>query len=440
MAHADDDVQIVSERGLNHGTDPILCQICYEDLSKLSIARRQEHYEHHFQAGDSRTRGEGSAICSSGRQINKPKLHKWKECFPSINESDVFWYSTLLEPPPSNFLPGLVSFLKKALQRSHSQSLTLRATLCHPSIVHIRREKWDFSWGCGYRNYLMICSALLCQKARPEYHSLILNNSRRPGVRSLQRLIEEAWSAGFDQEGQQELKGLVGTGKWIGTADLYVAFTFCGIPCELVEFDLEDKSPDTLINWVVSYYSSKAKPTDINEALHGAFAVSITDYMPIILQHNGHSRTIVGYETVKGGTNNLLVFDPSFNRLRAAIIGSVSNPTDGLKRPMRECIGAPTRHDSPKRLRSTAEPIDVDVIEDTTAKSTKVHIRGGANGFNRLLPSGDKHYQQLLKACRLTRRKLSKEKQYQALYFPMTAPLTNEEKIARKVVTSTAIH
>jgi hypothetical protein len=83
----------------------------------------------------------------------------------------------------------------------------------------------------------MMCSALLSQQTQREYHSLIINNSRRPGVRNLQRLIKEAWDAGtcsdpdmlpltderylgFDQEGQQQLKDLVGTSKWIGTAGL----------------------------------------------------------------------------------------------------------------------------------------------------------------------------------------------------------------------------
>jgi hypothetical protein len=33
--------------------------------------------------------------------------------------------------------------------------------------------------------------------------------------------------------------------------------------------------------------------------------------MPLILQHAGHSRTIIGYEVSKKGIVNLLVFDPS---------------------------------------------------------------------------------------------------------------------------------
>jgi hypothetical protein len=36
----------------------------------------------------------------------------------------------------------------------------------------------------------------------------------------------------------------------------------------------------------------------------------VTDKMPLILQHNGHSRTIVGYEVSKSGAVTLLAFDP----------------------------------------------------------------------------------------------------------------------------------
>lgn len=39
-----------------------------------------------------------------------------------------------------------------------------------------------------------------------------------PGVRAIQAWIEEAWRAGFDLAGKEQLKGkLVGTKKWIGT-------------------------------------------------------------------------------------------------------------------------------------------------------------------------------------------------------------------------------
>jgi len=39
--------------------------------------------------------------------------------------------------------------------------------------------------------------------------------------------------------------------------------------------------------------------------------VIISPRMPIILQHNGHSRTIIGYEMTRNNSVNLLIFDPA---------------------------------------------------------------------------------------------------------------------------------
>ncbi|KAF8350868.1 peptidase family C78-domain-containing protein [Amanita rubescens] len=435
MVQSDDDIEIVSEATFN---DSFICQVCLKDIGKLDASQRQEHYEMHFTSNYNETSRDTSV---------KPKTRrKWKDRLPCHNENDMFWYSALKEPPPSNYTPGLVSLLRKGLHKSNLQGQTVRGVVCYPGTVHIRRELWDSSWGCGYRNYLMICSALLSQQTRPEYHSLIINNSRRPGVRNLQILIKQAWDAGFDPEGQQQLKDLVGTSKWIGTADLYVAFTFCGIPCKLVEFDLSNaqKNFDGLINWIVDYFSSNVRPKDVNQALHRASAVTVTDRMPFILQHDGHSRTVVGYEIVRDSTN-LLTFDPALtldSRVRSAAIESSSQQTDTLKRSISESLESPARPESPKRIRSSLhhkEPIDVDIIDDTIATSTNVHIRGGASGFRKLLPSDDKLSLRLLKECRLTPKKLSQKKQYQILYFPMTPPLTDSERAARKVVTSIPI-
>ena len=59
----------------------------------------------------------------------------------------------------------------------------------------------------------------------------------------------------------------------------------------------------------MDYYSSNARPKNVNQALYRASAVTVTDRMPFILQHDGHSRTIVGYEIMRGSTD-LLMFDP----------------------------------------------------------------------------------------------------------------------------------
>jgi len=88
----------------------------------------------------------------------------------------------------------------------------------------------------SYRNFLMACSALMTQTQQPLYFPM-LESPLPPSIRNLQSWIEAAWrdggtffflydptfaatrsSPGFDLEGQKELKRLVDTNKWIGTA------------------------------------------------------------------------------------------------------------------------------------------------------------------------------------------------------------------------------
>ena len=78
-----------------------------------------------------------------------------------------------------------------------------------------------------------------------------------------------------------------------------------------------------MIQWIVEYFTQDVpKSTNVNDALKAASPVVITDKMPIVLQHSGHSRTIVGYERV-GNKIQLLTFDPS----RCAAISLNSNPS-----------------------------------------------------------------------------------------------------------------
>lgn len=70
---------------------------------------------------------------------------------------------------------------------------------------------------------------------------------------------------------------------------------------------------DLVIKWVVDYFTPKQtidKPTNIFESLTNS-PVTITNKMPLILQHDGHSRTIIGYEIDGRGVTNLLMFDPA---------------------------------------------------------------------------------------------------------------------------------
>ncbi|KAH9946243.1 uncharacterized protein BXZ73DRAFT_95745 [Epithele typhae] len=67
----------------------------------------------------------------------------------------------------------------------------------------------------------------------------LLDSEITPGVRNLQVLLEKAWKEGYDADGAEQLSHkLLDTTKWIGTAELYVAFTYLGIPAQLADFEL----------------------------------------------------------------------------------------------------------------------------------------------------------------------------------------------------------
>jgi hypothetical protein len=292
----------------------------------------------------------------------------------------------------------LIPLIKKGLLKGQSRELIRRAVLCNRKAVHIHREAWDASWGCGfvqsfclkssahipfvrYRNFLMACANLMSQTQQPLY-SPLLDSPPPPSVRNLQDWIESAWkegqmrpfripfseryALGFDPEGQKELKNLVGTSKWIGTAgkfmtpetnmsltglqDLWVAFSYRGIPFVQILLTCSQSSPiesqglnlltlifgtihkasaqillqstvspttalagiQILIDWVVDYFSMETADTSPKNAFEFMKIpqITVTEKMPIILQHNGHSRTIVGYEIDKNGVLHLLAFDP----------------------------------------------------------------------------------------------------------------------------------
>jgi Peptidase family C78 len=68
-----------------------------------------------------------------------------------------------------------------------------------------------------------------------------------------------------------------------------------------------------LLDWIKQYFDIQTEdhPTSVQERWRAATPVVISDRMPLILQHQGHSRTIIGYEIAKDGSTTLLTFDPA---------------------------------------------------------------------------------------------------------------------------------
>ncbi|KAF7322523.1 hypothetical protein HMN09_00030800 [Mycena chlorophos] len=482
-----------------------ICVLCNSDITSLAVEARQRHYERHFgeedgvgaaaaaskpsssgsgsgsgtlmsfwgkggsggvgsgsggrnndRGGSNNNNNHGSSSSSKNTSSSSPAKSKFSDMFSprKYEKDDLFWHAA--QSPslvPRNYAPGLIPLLKTHLGKSHSNGYTRRAVLCYDRAVLVNRMTWDAYWGCGYRNYLMACAALMDQQLQPMYFPL-LDSPIPPSIFNLQRIIEDAWRAGFDPEGAKELKSLVGTRTKIGAADIQVAFTFRGIPSLLVEFDLDEKGggADVLINWTMEYFSKqsglvdtesarKRKPQTVND-LWGAAPVSVTSRMPFILQHDGHSRTIIGYEVTKLGEVNLLQFDPSMilrDNMRKAALATFAAQADS---PTTSTASTSSKRAAPASLSGNPTPakrsrkdenevIEIDDDEDDEVVFVPQPPRQKLAVKPPRISIPDVSTAELLKHFRLQPKKIIKNKKYQVLYFPMTAPLTEKEKQSR---------
>ena len=195
------------------------------------------------------------------------------------------------------------------------------STFLATSTDHYASSYGDKGWGCGYRNLQMMLSNLL---VRPEYREVLStglavnkNNPSMPSISKLQRIIEAAWQAGFDRMGCEQLGGrLVNTRKWIGATEIFTLLSYCNIDCQLVDFHRPSSGDGThpaMFQWLLDYFKAGGRPS------------------PVYLQHQGHSRTVVGVEQLKNSLR-LLILDPSHS---PASIASA-----GLQRLVRKTIGS----------------------------------------------------------------------------------------------------
>ncbi|KAI0646907.1 peptidase family C78-domain-containing protein [Trametes meyenii] len=449
--YVEDDVEFVA---YNHPNKTI-CQLCSEDLTAFPTPKRQLHYEAHF---SDQPAASGSSAVSSDKSFTwsksrfKPPSHYVQKVVP-VEKKNTFWHSSQMIEPPFNFTPGLIPVLKKALIKSHEKGNTRRAWLAFERSVHIGSQVWDKTWGCGYRNYLMACAALMDQQQQPLYFPL-LDAPKPPGIRNMQETMEEAWRNGFDREGASQLENqLVDTSKWIGTADIYVAFTYRGIPAQLVDFDNLAGGVEPLLQWIRNYFSGgekQPKSTTVEQALRGASPVVVTNKMPIVLQHEGHSRTIVGCEVIKDGIINLLTFDPAkkpslsirnaglrnHNPTRQSesskTFHKVLHPVETIKSKKRKSAPeSPSKASGSTKRKRPSDPGEIIVIESDSEQDERP-----SGSTLAAAQSGEPNPGEVLKFFRIDAKSLRKKDKYQILYFPLDDPLTEKEKLRRRVVTS----
>ncbi|XP_076240832.1 zinc finger-containing ubiquitin peptidase 1 [Calliopsis andreniformis] len=221
---------------------------------------------------------------------------------------------------------------------SQACSNVLSTWMCS-TVDHYATTYGDKGWGCGYRNLQMLISSLLQHTG---YNELVYKawssglgsgsstknplRSSIPSISRLQKMIEWAWVQGFDTQGAEQLGGkLVNTRKWIGPTEVVILLSSLRIKCQLVDFyrpTNSDGGHPEMFNWVLQYFQrcDDFKP-------------------PLYLQHQGHSRTIIGVEQLRDGSITMLVLDPSHSPAQMAQFNSTSSAL-GAMRLVRKSIAA----------------------------------------------------------------------------------------------------
>ncbi|XP_050076950.1 zinc finger-containing ubiquitin peptidase 1-like [Anopheles maculipalpis] len=200
----------------------------------------------------------------------------------------------------------------RVLSLSSSSPNVIKTYVCS-SVDHYASSYGDKGWGCGYRNLQMMLSSLLQNTSYNEalYSAWGSHGPARtamPSISRLQRMVEAAWAQGFDIQGSEQLGcKLYNTRKWIGATEIVTVLSWLRIRCELVDFhrptSSDGRHPE-LFNWVLRYFEEPRIHTP-----------------PLYLQHQGHSRTIIGIEQRTSGLS-LLVLDPSHGPRQVAALGS----------------------------------------------------------------------------------------------------------------------
>ncbi|QRW03654.1 peptidase family c78 protein [Ceratobasidium sp. AG-Ba] len=217
------------------------------------------------------------------------------------------------------------------------------------------------------------------------------------------------------------------------------------------------KAHTALIQWLTAHF---LEHTDSRSGPNSTRGVFMSRRMPIVLQHKGHSRTVVGLEFAPSGETNVLIYDPARRpspSLRKAGLGVHAANISGAD-PHSTAVDSPTveqdQHgrlgSSPSKAKGFLKRVIKKQPDDWEAmgKGKERRLGGedgdhGANtngGHGEDAPVADVarglDLGRVLGAFRVSASQLGKKDQYQILWFPMTPALSGSERDALKVVRS----
>ncbi|CAK9295219.1 unnamed protein product [Gordionus sp. m RMFG-2023] len=291
------------------------------------------HLTQHFNLGNDQSK-------QSVLIRKSPNLSTLSQAFPNI-------FTPI--PNPSEYVDSkcIVSEIYETLLNyAKTNNSTLRGCvgLCSP-LDFIQTSPSQKSWSCGYKNIQMLCSAIM---KIPQIFDVVFKKTEKiPSIMRIQKLTEEAWNCGWDLDGAKHFNhALTSTRKWIGATEMVVFFSYLGIKCKLFDFheptDSNGYHP-RLMKWVQAYFTKPLKlllnntsPLLAHDNLPVKQCKYRTDRLPLLLQHQGHSRLIIGFQLGNNSKsanegNKLLVLDPSLDIEKLRIFLKISkNSKDTL--------------------------------------------------------------------------------------------------------------
>uniref|UniRef100_A0A671RM34 Zinc finger-containing ubiquitin peptidase 1 n=1 Tax=Sinocyclocheilus anshuiensis TaxID=1608454 RepID=A0A671RM34_9TELE len=303
------------------------CPMC--SLSCSSSSSLQEHVELHLEYGSASVTG---VYLTLARKLQEEEQQKWREA-ATRREAEDFkklqkqfgldnsgGYRKQMERNmeravsrgqmvPAEFhrkKAEMLESLASGVDDGRSKTSGLMGALYRyyqRDTDHYSSSEGDKGWGCGYRNFQMLLSSL----HRMEQYKLLPVSV--PSIPRVQALIEEAWGQGADPQGASHFNHrLQGTRAWIGATEIYAVLTSLSVKAQIMDFHKPTGPGDThprLFEWVKQCFSHSA-----SRGARLPPKIVQTTLPPIHLQHQGHSRSIVGVEQKVNGNLCLLLFDP----------------------------------------------------------------------------------------------------------------------------------
>jgi hypothetical protein len=215
--------------------------------------------------------------------------------------------------------------------------VTLFSTGARPNATTLFHIKQQDEWSCGFRNLQMVLMNLLSSlpnehnyfRDRPKQDSLV---AAVPTLLEIQHILEQAWECGWDKKGAAHYQWkLVNKMTWIGAVEVATALGFLHIDACVVQF-MECQASREKLGWFCKAYfekqvgcckcrhmSSRNCATSILHTLTNASNADAPSSpgsscscppVPIYLQWEGHSVTIIGVEITAANVSHLLVLDP----------------------------------------------------------------------------------------------------------------------------------